>query len=234
MQLRLGVSIGGKEIVSSVTPAEGMYHSLSYAVDLYLHLLFHCFNEGKKDPPIPWAKSQAKKDLLKVLVESKNQQEPFWTMTLAEVWASKAEFQEYKKTNFCNNLRSLRKAVLKNVRSIAFDDAAAKQHLTNFPPSEINNRGNLRMHGHPAKQLLELDVAAGRANGRKPSELKKDRPEYAGFGTKQFCKAVHNEKQKQRGEKVWTEKRNKEGAKRHAKRREAQLLAAGMAPSRDI
>jgi hypothetical protein len=33
---------------------------------------------------------------------------------------------------------------------------------------------------------------------------------------------------------VWTEKRNKEGAKRHAKRREAQLLAAGMAPSRDI
>jgi hypothetical protein len=180
------------------------------------------------------AKSQAKKDLLQALVDSKYQKEPYWTMPPAEVWASKPEFWEYNKTNFCNNLRSLGKAVLKNVKSIAFNDAAAKRHLVNFPPSTINNRGNLRMHGHVAKKLLELDVAAGKAFGRKPSELKKDRPEYDGFGTIQFCKAVHNEKQKQGGEKVWIDKRNREGAKRHRKRREEQLIAAGMTPSQNI
>lgn len=46
----------------------------------------------------------------------------------------------------------------------------------------MNNRGNPRINNHPAKALLELDVAAGRANGRKPSEFKKDRSEYAAFG----------------------------------------------------
>jgi hypothetical protein len=31
--------------------------------------------------------------------------------------------------------------------------------------------------------LLELDVAAGRTEGRKPADIKKDRPEYSQFET---------------------------------------------------
>ena len=87
---------------------------------------------------------------------------------------------------------------------------------------------NPLLHKHPAKKLIELDVAAGKAAGRKPAELKGDRPEYADIGTQQFCKAVNNERQKQRGEKFWAPKRNKEGALRHIKRREKELEDRGM------
>jgi hypothetical protein len=62
------------------------------------------------------------------------------------------------------------------------------------------------MHNHPAKKFLELDVAAGKAEGRKPAELKEDGPEYKKSRTIQFCKAVNNERQKQRGEKFWAPK----------------------------
>jgi hypothetical protein len=55
-----------------------------------------------------------------------------------------------------------------------------------------------------------LDVAAGRTNGRKPLDIKGDQPEYAQFETKQFCKMVNNERQKQRCEVLYA-KRNKEG-----------------------
>ena len=69
------------------------------------------------------------------------------------------------------------------------------------------------MHGHCAKELLELDVAAGKTNGVKPLDLKKTRHEYKDFDNIQFCKAVHREKAKQREETFWIGKRNREGAR---------------------
>jgi hypothetical protein len=115
------------------------------------------------------------------------------------------------------------------MQSIKFEDAATEQHNNLFRlKSDKNNRGNPRMHNHPGKRWLELDVAAGNADGRKPAELKQDRPEYAEFGTIQFCKAVNKERQKQRTEKFWAPKRNKEGALRNIRRREKQLSELGM------
>ena len=80
---------------------------------------------------------------------------------------------------------------------ISFDDKAVQEHLANFCPSTINNRGNIRMHDHCANELLELDVAAWKTNGVKPLDLKKTRHEYKDFDNLQFCKAVHREKAKQ-------------------------------------
>lgn len=51
------------------------------------------------------------------------------------------------------------------------------------------------MRKHPAKKILKLDVAAGKANGTKPAELEKTRPEYKDFGMIQWCKAVNKESQ---------------------------------------
>jgi hypothetical protein len=102
-----------------------------------------------------------------------------------------------------------------------------EDHLKNFPPSKINNRGKVRLHGHPAKELLELDVAAGDADGKKPAELKKTRPEYQHFDNIQWSKAVHREKAKQREAHVWVEARNREGQRRHIERRTAMLKEAG-------
>ena len=85
------------------------------------------------------------------------------------------------------------------------------------------------MHNNTAKNLLDLDVAAGRAKGRKPAEIKRDRPEHAECGTNQWHSAVNNERQKQKS-KIWNVKHNKEGALRHIKHRETQLKEAGILP----
>ncbi len=54
---------------------------------------------------------------------------------------------------------------------IASNNNAVPEHERLFPSSRINNCGNLRLHGHPAKKLLELDVTAGRTKGLKPAQL---------------------------------------------------------------
>lgn len=190
-------------------------------------------NTPAPDVVVPWKASQAKVFLAEALALSDPKTHPFWTQPPAVVWAMDSRFKQYKKGNFSNNLRSLRKKIAINLKSIGFENEASKQHNINFTPTILNSRGNVRMHKHPAKKLLELDVAAGRATNKKPAELKKEREEYADFGTIQWCKAVNNERQKQRGEKVWIDKRNKEGAKRHLKRREAELRERGMGVDRN-
>jgi hypothetical protein len=188
-------------------------------------------NQSGNQQQIPWKNSQAKVYLREELAKVDPSSHPFWISSPAEVWASEERFREYSKNNFCNNLRSYRKTIRVQMESIRFEDDATKQHLLHFAStSNKNNRGNPRLHNNPAKKLLELDVAAGRANGRKPAELKKDRPEYEQFETIQFCKAVNNERQKQRCEEFWAPKRNKEGALRNILRREKQLQDLGMIP----
>ena len=131
--------------------------------------------------------------------------------------------------NCADRLRRLKTTIRGNIEKIAFDDEAAAAHKLLFPPSEINNRGNLRLHGHEAKRLLELDVAAGKAKGVRPAALRETREEYKEFtNNRQWCKAVNKEIEKQRKEGFWADKRNREGQKRHVKRREAQLREAGM------
>lgn len=79
---------------------------------------------------------------------------------------------------------------------MSFEDNATEQHWKTFYGSTINSRGKPKLHNNTAKNLLELDVAAGRAKRRNPAEIKKHRPEYAEFGTNQWCSAVNNEQQK--------------------------------------
>ena len=64
------------------------------------------------------------------------------------------------------------------MESIRFEDKAADQHWMRFCESALDSRGNPKLHNNPAKNLLELVVAAGRAKGQKPADIKKDEPEY--------------------------------------------------------
>jgi hypothetical protein len=152
-----------------------------------------------------------------------NLKHPYWTMKPSEVWASDEQFKHYDKNNFCLNLRSLKKTIESNIKCIDFDDMASVSHNINYPPSKVNNRGNVNMQRHPSKKLLELDVAAGKANGTKPAELKKTRPEYKDFGSIQWCKAVNKGKSKQVEDKFWIDKLYREGGRCHAEQRTAQL-----------
>ena len=180
-----------------------------------------------KKPDIPWKKSKAKADLIEMLTAGDPQRDHVWTKPPAEVWGSREDLRLYPKANVCDAIRRYRKTILIQMKSIKFEDKAADQHWTRFCESAVDSRGNPKLHNSAAKNLLELDVAAGRAKGRKPSDIKKDRPEYAPFETKQWRRAVNNERQKQKGE-IWYAKRNKQGALRHIKHREAQLEEAGM------
>lgn len=72
-------------------------------------------------------------------------------------------------------------------------------------------------------KILELDVTADKAKGMKPAELKSTRPEYDGFGTKQWAKAAHKENSKHIEEKFWNDKCNQEEARPHSEQRTAQL-----------
>ena len=140
-----------------------------------------------------------------------------------EVYDSDPRFQAYEYKNFRTNLNSLKKVVEENIDQIEFNNQSVLEQLQNFPRPPWNKHGNVFWHTHPAKALLQLDVAAGKADNVKPSELKKSRPEYEAFENEQFCKAVHAEKSKQKGETFWVAKRNKKGMKKHIKQREEQL-----------
>ena len=183
-------------------------------------------NSTIEKPPIKWQNSDAKKHILEKLCASKD--DPYWNMKPKEIIASnKKMFEPYKK-NLSSNLNRLKKTIRRNMEMISFDDKAVLEHLANFPPSTINNRGNISMQGHRGKELLELDVAAGKTKGVKPLEFKKTRKEYEDFGNKQFSKAVHREVAKQREETFWIDKRNREGARRHVERRNKRLQEANM------
>jgi hypothetical protein len=178
-------------------------------------------------------KSKAKADLIERLTTGDPECDHVWTKPPAEVWGSRDDLHLYPKANVCDAIRRYRKTILIQMKSIKFEDKAADQHWIRFCGSAVDSRGNPKLHKNAAKNLLELDVAAGRAKGRKPVDIKKDRPEYASFETKQWHRAVNNERQKQKGE-IWYSKRNKQGAMRHIKCREAQLEEAGMMPDADV
>jgi hypothetical protein len=118
-------------------------------------------------------------------------------MKPSEVWASDEQLKHYDKNNFCLNLQSLKETIESNIKCIDFDNKALVSHNINYPPSKIINHGNVNMYRHPAKKLLELNVAEGKANEIKPAELKKKRPEYKDFGLIQWCNAVNKDNSKQ-------------------------------------
>ena len=185
-----------------------------------------------KKPDISWKKSKAKVDLIERLAAGDPECDHVWTKPPAEVWGSQDDLRLYPKADVCDAIQCYRKTILIQMKSIKFEDKAVDQHCIRFCGSAVDNRGNPKLHNNAAKNLLELDVAAGRAKGRKPVDIKKDRPEYASFETKQWHRAVNNERQKQKGE-IWYDKRNRQGALRHIKRREAQLEEADMMPDAD-
>lgn len=72
-------------------------------------------------------------------------------------------------------------------------------------------------------------MAAGKHKTMTPTELRETRDEYKEFTKNtQWCKMVNKEVEKQRKAGFWMDKRNREGQKRHVKRREAQLRDAGI------
>lgn len=192
----------------------------------FIHLCCFLVLGKVKEPTIGWQYSEVKSRLRDALMS--DPQHRWWTMRAQDIFQEDELLRQYP-NNCADRLRRLKTTIHGNIEKIAFDDKAAAAHKLLFPASEVNNRGNLRLHGHRAKALLELDVAAGKAEGITPAALPETRDEYKFFtDNRQWCKAVNKEKEKQKKAGFWMDKRNGEGQTRHAKRREAQLRDAGV------
>lgn len=140
-------------------------------------LYSHCnVSIGKKvkEPNIRWQDSKAKDHLRDALMGDPGHR--WWTMKAQDVFQEDELLRQYP-NNCADRLRRLKNTIRGNIEKIAFDDKAAAAHKVLFRSSAINNRGNLRLHGHPAKKLLELDVAAGKTKGVRPAALRETRDE---------------------------------------------------------
>ena len=100
-------------------------------------------------------------------------------------------------------------------RIVRIDDIAAEEHMKNNPTPEMNARGYQNWKRHPAKALLEVDVANKLHKKMKPKQLRKTRDEYKTIPLPIFGKRLQREVDKQRSALYWAYKRSKKGMQKY-------------------
>lgn len=175
-------------------------------------------NRLRNPPPVagpkpkPWQHSSAKKDLKKSLMDPSSS---IHNMSLSAIRDSDPRFKQYPK--FEKYFKDLKAKVEEEKRMVKEDDRLAEEHVKNFPGNQRNPRGYPRWKDHPAKALLEIDVASKLHKRMQPAELWATRKEYEEFPLKVFRKYKEREVEKQRAALHWADKRNKEGLKKYLK-----------------
>ena len=163
-----------------------------------------------KKPEKAWQHSEEKKRLKRALLDDKS---PIHDMSIEEVRNSDAGYSQYPK--FEKYFKDLKARVKAEKRQVEVDDLAAKMHLLAFERGPMNAKGYPYWDTHPAKTLLEVDVANKLHEQMKPSKLRKTRSEYMEFPADVFRQNVGNEIKKQNGAAFWAYKRNKRGMKKY-------------------
>ena len=163
--------------------------------------------------PKLWQHSGAKKDLKRALLDPNS---PIHNMSVEQILGMDARYKQYPK--FKKYYEDLKEKVEEEKRVVEIDDLAARMHLMSFPTPHMNARGYPNWKGHPAKELLEVDVAKKLQDKMKPVELQKTRNEYKEFPLHVFRKHLYQEVDKQRGSAYWADKRNKKALKKYLER----------------
>jgi len=171
--------------------------------------------ERLRNPPVgpkpkSWQHSEAKKDLKRALLDPNS---PIHKMSLEEILGTDERYKRYPL--FKKYYKDLKKKVEEEKRAVNIDDLAAREHLMSYPTPGTNARGYPNWKGHPAKGLLEVDVANKLNEKMKPKELRGTREEYKQFPIDVFGKRVNQEADKQRTSSYWADKRNKKAMKRY-------------------
>ena len=104
--------------------------------------------------PKPWQHSKAKKDFQKNLL---NPESPIHNMCRDAIKEIVKRYMQYP--NFHKCYKDLKKRVEEEKRIVRVDDLAAEEHMNNNPTPNNNARGYQNWKYHPAKGLLEVDVA---------------------------------------------------------------------------
>ena len=160
--------------------------------------------------PKPWQYSNAKKDLKRALLGPSS---PIHNMSVGDIWKSDKRYQQYP--NFPKYYKDLKEQVEAEKKHAHMDDVKAERHIRNNPHSCLNKRGYPHWHKHPAKELLEVDVANKVHERMTRSKFQESRAAYMAFPTEVFTKRVIREIDKQRAAQFWAYKRNKRGMKKY-------------------
>ena len=163
--------------------------------------------------PKAWQHSEAKKQLKRDLLDPKS---PIHGMSVEAIRNSDTRYQQYP--NFAKYYKDLRKQVEEEKKQVRFDDVRAREFRKNFPRNRLNERGYPHWDTHPAKQLLEKDVANKLHEKMKPCHLREKRGAYMDFPADVFAKRVYAEIDKQRAARFWAYKRNNARMKKYVKR----------------
>lgn len=124
-------------------------------------------------------------------------------MTAKEIWESSKLFKCYPFDDFKQYDKKMIKFTKKRRELIDQQQRDFEQDVTNFPPSQMTNRGEPFWNTHAANTLLREDVKSGKANLMKPLELWRTKSEYMEFKQTTFAKHVFQEKGKQRAAPYW-------------------------------
>jgi len=134
-------------------------------------------------------------------------------MSIKDIHASDDRFSGYPLKNFKSNYKNLKKKIEEMTARVELDNKAVREHHKMYPRPSTTKRGYPHWDTHPAKEQLENDVRNGTANEKTPRELWMANDTYKEFPPDVFCKRVQAEKQKQRGDAFWVEKRNRKAMK---------------------
>ena len=163
-----------------------------------------------QNKPPKWKVSEGKKYLEKELEDANSH---FHQMRIEDIHRSDSRFSDYPLKNFKTNFKSLKKRIDATKERVQFDNLAVAEHLANYNRPQLTHGGYPHWNAHQAKQLLEKHVRDGTANRMAPRELRGMAGAYKDFPADVFAKRVHSEKQKQKGDAFWVEKRNRKGMK---------------------
>ena len=146
----------------------------------------------------------------KALLDPKSQ---VHKMTLEQIRKSDPRYQQYP--NFAKYCTDLKLKVKEEKKQVEMDDIAVRMHKMSFPRSPLNKRGYPHWDTHPARGLLEADIANNLHKKMKPLQLMATREAYKEFPPDVFAKRYFREISKQKAASFWADKRNKKGMKRY-------------------
>ena len=174
--------------------------------------LIEKLRNGPKLGPKPkaWQHSETKKSLRRALLDPKS---PIHGMTVEQIHQMDERYKRYP--NFPKYYKDLKAQLQAEKERVNLDDAMARMHIRDCPRTHLTVRGYPHWKNHPAKKLLESDVANKLHERMAPTKLRQKRKEYMEFPAAVFAKRINREADKQRSAQFWADKRNKRAMKKY-------------------
>ena len=157
--------------------------------------------------PKAWQHSDAKKDLKKALLDPMSH---IHRMSVEEIRNSDDRYKQYQ--NFNKYYKDLMERIKAEKIQVKQDNIAVTRYITDNPRlSQLNKRGYPHWDTHPAKSMLEIDIANKKNESMPLRQLWRTRDVYKEFPADIFAKRVYAEVSKQKAAAFWAHKRNKKG-----------------------